>query len=57
MTIKVVIFSMFYLLPTINSSILAFGITKPQHITNIHRKFEQFLIGSLVAIKVFNNSL
>ena len=58
MTIKVVIFSMFCLLPTINSSLLAFGITKPQHITNIHWKFGgDFLPSSFQAIKVYKKSI
>ena len=57
MTIKMVIFSMMCLLPTSNSSILTFGIKEPQHITNIHWKFEDFLPSSFQAIKVYNMSI
>ena len=36
---------------------MIFGATKPQHIINIHWKFEDFLPSSFQAIKVYNKSI
>ena len=41
----------------VKSSKSRFGTTKPQHITNLHWKFEDFSPNSFLDIKVYNNSL
>ena len=53
---KIVVFSMLCGLPMLMNSTQRFGMTKPQHITYIHQRFEDFSPNSFGAIKVYYKS-